>query len=351
MSFRAVLSVATAVLIVVILYLSRHELVRAWELLGQVDLWILLLLLPLQMVVYYAGGEMIFSYLRGKGQIQKTSRFELVRIALEGNFVNHILPSGGVSGVSYLTWRLNNLGVPAGRATMAQVVRHAASFAAYAVILLVAVFAVTLDGTLNRWIILASATLFSSIVILILLAMYLFSSKRRIDIFGIWLYKLINTVVRRVTFGRRRKLIKQEVIEEFLDDMHRDYLELRHDKKLLVKPFLWGIIYTFGDVGLFMVTFLALGEVFNPAPILIAYGVASMVGFFVLTPGGAGAYEAIMVTFLAFAGISGSVAIAGILLTRVVLLVGTIVFGYVFYQHTLTKYGDHRDGHASKTDG
>lgn len=350
MSFRAWLSVVTAVLIVVVLYVSRHELVRAWELLGQVNLWILLLLIPVQMIVYYAGGEMIFSYLQGKGQIQKVSRLELVRIALEGNFVNHVLPSGGVSGVSYLTWRLTHLGVSPGKATMAQVVRHAASFIAYALILLVAVFAVTLDGTLNRWIILASTTLFGSIVLTLLLAIYLFSSKRRIELFGNRLYKLINSIVRKVTFGRRRKLIHQEVIEDFLDDMHRDYLELRHDKKLLIKPFLWGIVYTLADAGLFMVTFLALGEFFNPAPILIAYGVASMVGFFVLTPGGAGAYEAIMVTFLAFAGIAGSVAIAGIVLTRVVLLVGTILFGYVFYQHALAKYGNDRSVHAPKTD-
>lgn len=291
------------------------------------------------MLVYYAGAEMIFSYLRGKGQMKKVSRFELIRIALEGNFVNHVLPSGGVSGVSYLTWRLGHLGISAGRATMAQVVKHAASFMAYAIILLVALFAVTLDGNLNRWIILASAGLFGSIVTTILLSMYLFSSKRRIEIFGAWVYKTINFAVRRVTFGRRRKLIQQEAIEEFLDDMHRDYLELRHEKKQLIRPFVWGVVYTLADAGLFMITFLALGEFFNPAPILIAYGVASLVGFFVLTPGGAGAYEAIMVTFLAFAGIAGGVAIAGILLTRVILLIGTIAFGYFFYQHALAKYG------------
>lgn len=320
---------------------------RAWELLGQVNLWILLLLIPLQIVVYYAGGEMIFSYLRQKGQMKKTSRFELVRIAFEGNFVNHVLPSGGVSGVSYLTWRLGYLDVPPGRATMAQVVRHASSFAAYALILLVALFAVTVDGTLNRWIILTSAALFGGIVTTIMLAMYLLSSRRRIEIFGDWVYKFINLVVRRVTFGRRRKLIREDVIESFLDDMYRDYRELRQDKKLLITPFIWGLVYTLADAGLFMVTFWALGELFNPAPILIAYGVASLTGFFVLTPGGAGAYEAVMVTFLAFAGVAGGVAIAGILLTRIILLLGTILFGYVFYQHALSTYGDVK--HGSKT--
>jgi putative heme transporter len=339
MSFRAWLSVVTVALIAVILFLSRHELVRAWELLGQVNLWILLLLLPLQILVYYASAEMIFSYLRAKGQMKRANRAELIRIAFEGNFVNHILPSGGVSGVSYLTWRLGHLGVTPGRAAMAQVVKHAASFIAYAIILLIALFAVTVDGELNRWIILTSAGLFGAIVTVVLLAIYLFSSKRRIDIFGDWAYKFINLCVRKVTFGRKRKLIKQEVLEEFLEDMHRDYLELRHDKNLLRKPLLWGVVFTLADAGLFMVTFLALGELFNPAPILIAYGLASAVGFFVLTPGGAGAYEAIMVTFLAFAGIAGGVAIAGILLTRIVLLIGTIGLGYFFYQHALSKYG------------
>jgi uncharacterized protein (TIRG00374 family) len=344
MSFRAWLSLITVVLLAVILFVSRNELINAWQLLGRVNLWILALMIPLQILVYYAGGEMIFSYIRAKGQINKTKKRELIRIALEANFVNHILPSGGVSGVSYLNWRLGHHGVSGGRATMAQVVRHVMTFVAFSVLLLIALFAVTLDGTINRWIILASAGLFGIITSAIVLIMFVLSNKRRVDRFADWIYRLINLVVRRVTFGRRRKLVKQEIILNFLDDMHDDYLGLLHDKKLLIKPFLWGLVYTIGDAGLFMVAFWALGEVFNPAPILIAYGVASVAGFVVLTPGGAGVYEAIMVTFLAFAGIAGEVAIAGILLARVVILIGTIGFGYVFYQLALSSYGDKKHG-------
>jgi len=334
------------VLLAIILFVSHQELLRAWDLLGQVNLWILALMVPLQILVYYAGGEMIFSYLRAKGNIDKTKQWTLARIALEGNFVNHILPSGGVSGVSYLTWRLGHLGVGAGRATMAQVVRYTTAFVAFSVLLLIALFAVTLDGTINRWIILASAGLFGTVILLILSLIYLLSSKRRIDRFAEWSHDAINAVVRRITFGRRRKIVKRSVIKNFLDDMHADFLELRHDKKLLIAPFVWGLIYTIGDAGLFMIAFWSLGEVFNPAPVLIAYGVASIAGFVVLTPGGAGAYEAIMVTFLAFAGIAGDVAIAGILLARVVILLGTILFGYIFYQHALSTHGD--DKHAPK---
>ena len=344
MSFRAWLSTITIILLLVILFSARHELLRAWELLGQVNLWILILMIPVQLGVFYAGGEMIFTYLRGKGQIGDVKRRELIRIALEGNFVNHVLPSGGVSGVSYLTWRLGHLGVSPGRATMSQVVRHAMTFAAFAVLLLVALFAVTIDGTINRWIILTSASLFGSIVALLALGIYLLSSKRRIDKFATWMYRFLNAATRRVTFNRKRKLVHEETIREFLDDMHRDFLELRHEKRLLLKPFLWGLVYNLCDAGLFMIAFWALGEVFNPGPIIIAYGVASLAGFVVVTPGGAGVYEAIMVTFLAFAGISGSVAIAGILLARVIILLGTIVFGYIFYQHALNNHGGDTGG-------
>ena len=46
-----------------------------------------------------------------------------------------------------------------------------------------------------------------------------------------------------------------------------------------------------------------------------------------------------MVAFLAASGVTPEVAIAGTLLARVTLLSGTILFGYVFYQLTVIKYG------------
>ena len=327
------------VILAVILFASRKELMHAWHLLSQVNLLILSLMIPMQILVYYAGGEMIFSYLRAKGQLEKVKQRELVRVALEGNFVNHILPSGGVSGVTYLTWRLGMYGVPPGRATMAQVVRHASGFAAFAVLLLLSVIAVTIDGTLNRWIILASAAIFGLIVLIILGCIYLLSSKRRVEWFAAQVYRAINWFVRRATFGKKRKWVSEAIIMKFLEEMHDDFMGLRRDKRLLIKPFIWGVVYTLGDAALFMIAFWSLGELFNPAPILIAYGVATLAGMFVLTPGGAGAYEAIMVTFLSFAGIPSGVAIAGTLLARVVILVGTVIFGYVFYQQALNEGG------------
>ena len=70
MNFRGWLSVFTLIVIAVIIYFSRHELAHAWKLLEQVNIWILLLLIPVQLFAYFAGGEMIFSYLRSKKAIK-----------------------------------------------------------------------------------------------------------------------------------------------------------------------------------------------------------------------------------------------------------------------------------------
>lgn len=340
MSFRAWLSVVTLVLIAIIIFFSRHELLQAWHLLGQVNLWILLLLIPGQLLMYYAGGEMMFSYLRNKKSIESVGPLELARMSLEMNFVNHILPSGGVSGISYMTWRLGKHGIPPSRATMAQMVRYVMGFASFITLLAVAVLMVTEDGNINRVIILVSSTLVSGMVGLGFGGAYLLSNEARLVKFSKWLARTLNRTVRKVTFGRVKSVVQAAKLEIYFSEMHTDYVALRKDKRLLLRPFLWGLLFNAADVGLFLITFWALGQPVNPAPILIAYGVATAAGFLVITPGGAGAYEAIMVTFLALAGLEKDTAIAGILLTRVIILLGTIGLGYLFYQRSLIHYGN-----------
>lgn len=339
MSFRTWLSVITVLLVVGIIYISRHELLQAWHLLSHVDLWILSLLLPAQIITYYIGGEMMFSYLRAKGSTKEIPAADLTQMALEMNFVNHVLPSGGVSGISYMTWRLGKYNISPGRATMAQLVRFAMAFVAYIALLPIAIFIVTLDGGLNRWIIFISFSLVLLTVIAGGGAVYILSNRRRMWRFADWLVRTGNRVVRRISFGRKKSIFKYRQIERFFTDLHFDYKALQKDRRILVKPFLWGIGYTISDVLLFVITFWAMGIVINPAPILIAYGVAIVAGTLSVTPGGAGAYEAVMISFLAIAGINKGEAIAGIILTRVILLLGTIILGYVFYQRSLLKYG------------
>ncbi len=339
MSFRAWLSTITLVFIAVIIFFSRNELVHAWDLLSTVNLWVLALLIPAQLLVYYAAGEMMFSYLRAKKSIDQVTPMGLARMSLEMNFVNHVLPSGGVSGISYMSWRLGGHGVSPGRSAMAQVVRYSMGFVSFIVLLSIAVLVVTIDGGINRWIILVSSTLASGMIAVMFTAIFVMSSPKRMTRTANWIVRSVNGLVRKVTFNRKKAILSRDRVHAFFDELHKDYVALKADKRVLVKPFLWGLVFNVADVSLFLITFWALGVSVNPAPILIAYGVASVAGFFVITPGGAGAYETIMVAFLAIAGLGQGTAIAGIVLTRVILLIGTIGLGYLFYQHALIKYG------------
>jgi putative heme transporter len=340
-SVKAWLSIATFALIVLILFLAREELLSAWRLLGQVNLWVLLLLIPAQALAYYATGAMMLDYLKGRNKLKDTSRTSMAIMSLELNFVNHTLPSGGMAGFSYMGWRLSKLGVSPAQATMAQIVRYGAALAAFVACLAIAVLIITIDSGVNRWLILASSSLVSVMVFGGIVAIYIIASEKRMNRFAKWLEGTVNALVPRLTLGRvKGPVIRHELLVNFFDELHRDYVELTKDLNLLKKPVAWAFVYMLAVLLSFMVVFWSLGEFINPAVLLVALGVASLAGFAVATPGGAGAYEALMIGFLATAGVASGVAIAGVMLSRVLLMVMTIGSGYFFYQKALIKYGN-----------
>lgn len=340
MSFRRWLNIFTMLIILATLWALRDEVVRAWQLLERVDIWILLLIFPLQFLSYYASGAAIFSYLKQRGLTKDIHSWDMARMSLELNFVNHILPTAGVSGASYMTWRLNKLGVSSGRATLAQVVRLAASFGAYVVLLMVAVIVVTLDSGVNRLTILATSGLVSTIIIAMMIVWYVIDSERRMEKFSAIVSSCVNWLG-RVVLRRKKEVMKKRQVKHFFSELQDDYRALKREPRLLIRPFLWGIVFNVTEVSLFFFTFLALGGLVNPATILLAIGVASLVGAFLITPGGAGGYEAVMVLVLTSSGVAGATALAGVLLGRVILILLTISSGYLFYHLALRKYGKH----------
>lgn len=338
-SGRTWVSIVTITFLALVLYLARHEIEKAYGLLDQVNLWILLLLLPLQFISYYAAGEMIFAYLRSQKHIRHVSSLTLPRLALEMNFVNHVLPSGGVSGISYMGWRLKHYGVSVSRSTAAQLVRMVSAFVSFGVLLVVSVVLMAIDGNINRWVVAASIGLVAVMGGALLLVMYLLNHKERVGGFARRVTRITNTTVRRVTFGRAGPVLQEATIRKFFDEIRDDYVFIRKNLRVLVVPVLWGFVFNIVEVAMFYVSFLALGHPVNPAPLVIAYGLAGLAGFFMVTPGGAGAYEAIMVAFLTVAGIPPGIALLAILLTRVLLMLGTIAAGYLFYQQAILTHG------------
>ncbi len=338
MSRRTIVSLITILLLALLIFISQKEIVHAWKLMSNANLAVLALLIPLQILTYYAVGEMMFSYLRAKGSLNNVSRFTLTRMALELNFVNHLLPSGGVSGVSYMTWRFGHLKVSPAKSTMAQLVRYIVGFMAYLLLLFVAVIVITLDSGADRMIILSTSFVTCTIVFFIIFSLYIIHDAGRLRSFAHWATRSVNKISSFVS-RRPRRVVAYERVEHFLLEFRSDYRELMRDKRVLIKPFLWGLLFNIADTTMFLIGFWALGYTINPAAIIIAYGLASFAGFLLFTPGGAGAYEAIMISVLSASGAAREASIAAVVLVRVILLLGTIVTGYIFYQLTVMEHG------------
>ena len=335
------MSIVTIAIIGVVVVLSREDLLHAWDLMHQVNLWLLLgLLIPLQLLSYYAMGETLFSYLRSQGKAKSISPFGFARLALEMNFVNHALPSAGVSGISYMGWRLRHFGISISKSTTAQLVRLVATFGGFVVVLLIAVLLLWFDGTLNRWVSLTVTSLVLAVIGIFIGLIYMLEHKKRLPQLARWIISSANRIVRLFTFGRvSQKIASSEPLEMFFEDIRQDYYYIRKHLRVLIVPLLWGIAFTLFEVAMFYATFFALGHPINPATLAIAWGLAGAAGLLMVTPGGAGIYELVMVGFLTATGVDPRVGIAGIVLTRVLLMVGTILAGYFFYQQALVRYG------------
>lgn len=339
MSTRSWITLITLALLGAVIYFGRHELLKAWQLMGQVNLWVLAVMVPVQIASYYAVGAVSFSYLRKKGNLDHMSQLGMTRLSLELNFVNHILPSGGLAGFSYWAWILKHHGVSGARATMSQVVRFLLTFVGFAVMAIAAFVVLLLNGSMDRMIGIITIGLVIFLLGLMFGGQFLIKDRQRLERFSQWLAAVSNGFVRVVTFGRKRQSVQAVNLRNFFMEFHDDYEEIMQDRKILWGPFLWTLLANACDVALLFVAFWALGIVVDPAILVVAFGVSSVVSIVSVTPGGTGVYEATMVAVLAAGGVGQSQAIAGTLLARVTLLLGTIIFGYVFYQMSIVKYG------------
>ncbi|MDR1197346.1 MAG: YbhN family protein [Candidatus Nomurabacteria bacterium] len=337
---KIILNSAVAVFVILLIYFARDDIAKVGEMLGQINIWVLLLLIPAQIFSYFSGGMTIFSYLKGRQQLKDIKMTEVTAMSLELNFMNHVFPSGGISGITYMVWRLKKLGIAGGQATMAQMIRFLAITVAFVVLLAVSLLAVTIDNKSDNWLVLVAAFVVSGVAFLIIFAAYVIGSKKRVISFSHWISRLSNKVVQKITLGKFKKsILPLEKSEKFFLEIYEDFLALKEQKKLLIKPIAWGFAFVIADVALFAVAFLALGVDFNPALLVIAYGAASVMGMIMITPGGAGGYEAVMVMVLAAGGMATAGATSGVILARVILIFITLATGYVVYHRAMAKYG------------
>lgn len=318
-----------------------------------INLFIVCLLIPEQLFMYYCAGKIFFAYMAGKQRIaeqkdkgaketKKISTWELARISFELNFVNHAIPSGGVSGLGYITWRLKNYGATAGQVSFMYILRYLITILAnqtqtiFAIIFLIVTGSVPSNAYWMVWLVGAMSV---GIIVAIAVLIAIVSSRKMIRWAAKELTAFSNWLVKTITFGKKKQILELEKVNKYFMDLHEDFLTAKKDKKLLVKPVIWGFLYNFLEIATYEIVALSLGhgEIFPQ--IMVAEALGSLVGAVLPTPGGVGGYEGSMITVMCILGTNLAVASTVVIVTRVIVLLNTIVSGYGFYQNAISKIG------------
>ena len=350
---KKVLSVITLALVAFIAYQAftgevelDGQTMPMWDALvysfQHLNLWILLLLIPEQILMYYAAGQIYFAFLKQRKDFKMTQA-KLTRISLEINFVNHALPSGGASGLAYLVWRLKDMNVTAGQISFIHILRYAICALANTAQTFIAIVIVLIAGCVlpgQHWTLGLAALIALGIQLLILTICLIVRKQKRIDWLSDKATKFVNGIMRKISRGKKRKILKENTVSKFFGDLRGDYLHMQRNKKILWKPAIWGAFYSFLELATYWVVACSLGHPEILPQIMIAEGVASVVGTVMVTPGGLGGYEGAMVLIMVATGVAPSVAMITVIVTRICVLLGTVVSGWGFYQHALMSRSD-----------
>jgi len=115
--WKLVLNLVTLVALAVLVYAVRDQLAETIRNFGKVHASALLLILPVEALNYHAQARLYQRLFAVVGN--KLDYKYLYRVSLELNFVNHVFPSGGVTGLSYFSLRFREgSNLTGGKATL-----------------------------------------------------------------------------------------------------------------------------------------------------------------------------------------------------------------------------------------
>ena len=315
-----------------LMFFAKDQITEAFNTFGSLNLLWLFMVIPIQLLNYYAVAKFYQSYLKTLGEKIKTK--ELYKVGLEMNFVNNVFPSGGVSGFGYLGVRLGKLGVKGSKTTLMQTSRHFLTFLTFIVYLIIALFLLSIFGSASRFIILIATSLSFFIIFGSLFLIYIISDESRIKQFTAALPNLLNKIISFFHKDNKRP-INVERIEKLFGELNHDYKHVKLNWRDLRFPFFWTLLMNFTEILTIFVVYLSFGALVNPGAIIIAYAVANIAGLVSILPGGVGIYEGLMTAVMASAGVEKALALSVTLVYRVFNMSIFLPVGYFFYQRAL----------------
>lgn len=331
--WKLILNWVTLAALAVLIYASRHQLGDTIGNLTRVNGWALLLIIPVEALNYHAQAKLYQHLFRLVGN--ELSYKSLYKTSLELNFVNHVFPSGGVTGISYFGVRLRKVGeISGGKATLIQVMKLALTFLSFELLIVFGLFCLSIMGRVNDLTILVATALSTLLLVGTVGFAFIVGSKQRINSFFTAATRLLNKLI-QVVWRSQPETINIGRARSVFDDFHDNYQQLRNSRRQLRAPFWYAFLANLTEVLALYVVYIAFGKYVNIGAVILAYAVANFAGLVSVLPGGVGVYEALMTAVLASAGIPAGVSLPVTVMYRVVNTLIQIPPGYYLYHQAL----------------
>ncbi len=329
-SVRTILIVLTIILVCYVVYQNWADILETLKHLHEANGFILVLLIPEQLFMYFACGQIFFSYLRHRKNVKKFSDKEVLKISTELNFVNHAVPAGGIGGLAFLTYRMAPFGVTAGQASFLYVFRYAITTVinyAQALVAILVLLTLNMIPPEAYWIIPVALLMNAGVLGFLGVVIYIASNKTRIDFCSKTLSRLLNSFVKIITFGYKKKIMNDTKIGTYFVDIHESVKIAKENKQSLKGPIFWGFVYSFLEVGTYWLVAISLGRPELLPYIMIGEAIGSV--FDGIVP--YGLYELGMAGVMIALGVDFPTATIITVMTRVITLLFTIASGSIPY--------------------
>jgi uncharacterized protein (TIRG00374 family) len=310
----------------------RKDIGGVIENLGKVNTLALLLIIPIELLNYDAYARMHVRLFKTLDHV--VHYWDMFKLMLELNFVNHILPSGGVSGISYFSVRMRAYRVGTAKSTLSQVMKLLLLYISFQPILIVGLLLLAARGHVNNLILVLATAIITLLVVGTFGFIYMIESRSRINSFLTWITKSLN---RFISFFRRHnpETINVTGAQQIFDELHDNYKLLKGNWRELKAPFLFMMMANITEIAAVYIVYIAFGQWVNLGAVILAYAVANFAGLISVLPAGIGIYEGLMTAVLAATGIPAELSIPVTIMYRVLNMSTQLIPGYFFYQKAL----------------
>jgi uncharacterized protein (TIRG00374 family) len=334
-NWKLILNLVTLLALAVLVWAIRGQLVDTFRNLARVHASFLLLLIPVELINYHSQAKLYQGLFRLVGN-ELPYKF-LFKTSVELNFVNHVFPSGGVTGISYFGLRLRDgEAITGGKATLIQVMKLALTLLSFEVLILLGMLCLAVLGRVNNLTILVASSLSTLLLVGTLVFVYIVGSKSRINAFFTAVTRLLNRLIQLVR-PKHPETINISQAKTTFDDFHDNYQQLKNSYRALHAPFWWAFLANLTEVLAVYVVYLAFGHAINFGAVILAYAVANFAGLVSVLPGGVGIYEGLMTAVLASTGVPAGISLPVTVMYRILNTLLQLPPGYYLYQKNLAK--------------